>query len=652
MTLIVTEGERLAHKEEGMANQDHPPRIAGPARPRVRRRYLLALFLAAAAGMGALRAPAVLPAAAPGDDDSDRYCTARRGDFRITVPAQGHIHAVRYCTLSFAPMAMESAPTVVFVVPDRTPVKKGDVVIRLAAESERLRLDRMRETLAELDDAHSEKMAAMTTQFQQSRSWKEGTFKSTKTGFLSRMEALEIDYQRQRVDLQRMLGERREEDHKALGASRTALAANLNAVKDAALAVRSAISQRERYRSKGARAGRAGLIDAIETADAGIEAARREVTGAEQMLAGEQNYASTEYAQLEAAVARARTGVDSAQARADAARRVLREHRQRTHPEKVRELDSAVTTAQLELAEAISAVKKQEFDDRRAQRQRRVAINRLERQLKDLAATHETRRQKEIKSFVAATRSYHDDLVKLEANYNANHARTTRRHNRRKDGTQAMVNALSSDLEKLELVAPVDGLVKLHALGSGGDDFGGDFDEPTALRVGARVGPHKTLASIPDLSRFVIRADIPEAHRSRLRISQPAVVRSPALPDLKMAAKVSAIAPMAHSRYDWTEDGPKVYSTCLETETTDSRLMPGMTVELELLVELVTDAIHVPVEAIVRRDQHLCCQVLVGNEIVERKVEVGRRSAHRVEVVSGLQVGERVRLYTAADESR
>jgi multidrug efflux pump subunit AcrA (membrane-fusion protein) len=198
---------------------------------------------------------------------------------------------------------------------------------------------------------------------------------------------------------------------------------------------------------------------------------------------------------------------------------------------------------------------------------------------------------------------------------------------------------LKEKIEKLVIRAPVDGIV------SHGDPHRPHWRQPQEVKVGAVTRPRRTFASIPDLSRFLVKVDVPESHRSNVRIGLKAILTTPALPKLKMQGEVSEIAPMARNVIHWDKNSPKIYETKIDTDARDKRLMPGMTVEVEVIVETVENALYVPVEALYNREGKVYCRVstLTGPE--EREVDAGRASSNYVEVLSGLNEAEQVFLY-------
>ena len=193
-------------------------------------------------------------------------------------------------------------------------------------------------------------------------------------------------------------------------------------------------------------------------------------------------------------------------------------------------------------------------------------------------------------------------------------------------------------LAKLENRAPVDGIVTL------GNPNRRHWQETKESKVGTTVFSREVLASIPDLSKLEVSAQIPEEYRSRVRVGLEAKLRSPAFPDLVREGKIASSAPMATNTVRWDKSSPKVYDTKIKTDTTDPRLMPGMTVKIEIIVEAVKDTLFIPVEAALNREGLTYCLNRRLTNPKERQIESARSSIHQVEISMGVADGEEVLL--------
>ena len=198
---------------------------------------------------------------------------------------------------------------------------------------------------------------------------------------------------------------------------------------------------------------------------------------------------------------------------------------------------------------------------------------------------------------------------------------------------------VEEELSKMVMRAPTEGLVTL------GDPNTRNRGNPKEIKIGTGMAQNEIVATIPDLSRFVIDMNLPEIFRSRLDIGQPAKMTIKALPDLIIDGEIGTIADMASQLVWWDPSSPKIYKTEVATDCRDSRLMPGMSVMVEIEVETVEDCLFVPIEALYNREGEVFCRVKQVNGYEERKVDTGRSSDSFVEIKSGIEEGEQVLLY-------
>jgi HlyD family secretion protein len=222
---------------------------------------------------------------------------------------------------------------------------------------------------------------------------------------------------------------------------------------------------------------------------------------------------------------------------------------------------------------------------------------------------------------------------------------TERKILRKERQLQRLENELQQvreDLGNIEIKAPVAGIVTL------GNPYRRRWQQPKEFKVGTTLNTNEVVASIPDLSRFLVEIDLPEEFRSRVRVGMPAVFKSPALPELVMRGKVKDIASMASNVIAWDTSSPKIYKTTITADAADERLTPGMSVNVEVIAEEVRDVLYVPVEALYQREGQVYCQKDTSSGPAETPVKAGRSSVHYVEILEGLAEGEHVLLFQAA----
>jgi multidrug efflux pump subunit AcrA (membrane-fusion protein) len=357
--------------------------------------------------------------------------------------------------------------------------------------------------------------------------------------------------------------------------------ANVNTIKFASDLLRSSREQLQKYEEQDAPRTRSDLVKAIDTAEDKQKQAQRTLSDAKGAVSDARMEDAAKVAALEAKATAAKKALEVARAAAEKAQYKFRVFRRYDHPRKLRSLTEAATKNYMN----------------------------LERNLVDAAS--------KVAQAHGRIASHEKTLAQLEEES----------------------IALADDIEKLTIRAPVDGIVALGAARTH------RRSEQKDILVGTKIGPREVVGTIPDLSKFVVNIRLPEEYRSLVKTGLPANVRSKAIPDLLIAGELEFIAPMAEHLYYWDKSSPKSYGGKIATDETDKRLMPGMTMRVEIVVETVKDVLHVPVEAVYNKEGTTFCKVKGLAGLDEREVETDRSSNDYVEIVSGLKEGEDVFLH-------
>ncbi|MGL4620662.1 efflux RND transporter periplasmic adaptor subunit [Chroococcidiopsis sp.] len=172
----------------------------------------------------------------------------------------------------------------------------------------------------------------------------------------------------------------------------------------------------------------------------------------------------------------------------------------------------------------------------------------------------------------------------------------------------------------------------------------GDFVTPT---TSASASEGATSTSIAELSSGLqIEAKIPEATLSKIRLGQAVNVQADAYPVRTFKGKVSLIAPRAVQENNITSFRVKVG---LQTGLT--QLKAGMNVRLNFLSDPVKQAIMIPLAAVVTQpDGQTGVYVVNEQQAKFQVVKVGTTSGDRIQVLSGLNSGDRVFLSPPANQ--
>jgi hypothetical protein len=184
----------------------------------------------------------------------------------------------------------------------------------------------------------------------------------------------------------------------------------------------------------------------------------------------------------------------------------------------------------------------------------------------------------------------------------------------------------------LTLRAPIQGLVIYVEQGR--------MMERTKIREGDTVRRGQQLLQIPDPSVMEVSFFINELDADRVQLGQKARVRLEAYPREVFEADVTDLSTLAQD----TSDGGnvRVFPAVVTLEQTDDRIRPGMTASVEIVVDTLEDALRIPLAALGVIGSGCCVKVAGRKDPVT--VTLGARNESVVQVVDGLQQGDRIEL--------
>lgn len=214
---------------------------------------------------------------------------------------------------------------------------------------------------------------------------------------------------------------------------------------------------------------------------------------------------------------------------------------------------------------------------------------------------------------------------------------TLRTAKMRFDRYEREVKELKEALESLEIKAPIDGVVL--------------FGDPAQswmrnqITVGAHVWHGMRLFTFPDLSSLIIESRVLEMDFYKIAEGHAITATVEALPDLALTGKISNISESARANNWWAGNSDWTYFAFKATmDQADERLKPGMSCEVEIVTDTIEDAIYVPVGAVFTTGERRICHVVDGASTTPVEVKVGKSSEEFVQILEGLDAGQRVLL--------
>jgi len=189
---------------------------------------------------------------------------------------------------------------------------------------------------------------------------------------------------------------------------------------------------------------------------------------------------------------------------------------------------------------------------------------------------------------------------------------------------QAQVNAAKAHYDSAavqvvfaEVRSPINGIVADRPL------YPGD----TAV-AGAPI------VSIVDISQVVARANIPVKEASSVRVGKPATITGP---EGVLAGKVTVVSPAV-------DPSTTTVEVWVQAENPNEKMKPGETVRVSIRADLIQETLLVPASALLNSDEGGEKVMVVGKDSLarERKVTVGIREGNRVQILGGVNEGEKV----------
>jgi RND family efflux transporter MFP subunit len=156
------------------------------------------------------------------------------------------------------------------------------------------------------------------------------------------------------------------------------------------------------------------------------------------------------------------------------------------------------------------------------------------------------------------------------------------------------------------------------------------------------VQPHETAVSLTGTGAYQIEADVTESDIAKIQIGDTAEVTLDAYTDdIVFDAKIVQI-----DLSETLKDGVPTYKTTLQLAAEDSRIISGMTADIEIVSEQKDGVLFVPTRNIITRDgKRFVKKITDEKKGIWEEIEITtglRGSDGRTEIISGLQEGEKI----------
>lgn len=195
---------------------------------------------------------------------------------------------------------------------------------------------------------------------------------------------------------------------------------------------------------------------------------------------------------------------------------------------------------------------------------------------------------------------------------------TTRNLQAQIDSAAAKVELAKVQLSYAQIPSPIAGVVT---------------DRP--LFEGEMASAGMPLMTIMDVSHVIARTNVPNSQLKSIKVGNAATILT--TDGTKVAGNVTVISPALDPNSTTAE-------VWVDAANPNELLRPGSTVTVVISVETVKNALVVPATALLPNVEGMVVVMSVGSHSVahEHEVEVGIRQADKVQILKGLEAGERV----------
>jgi RND family efflux transporter MFP subunit len=156
-------------------------------------------------------------------------------------------------------------------------------------------------------------------------------------------------------------------------------------------------------------------------------------------------------------------------------------------------------------------------------------------------------------------------------------------------------------------------------------------------RRGEMVHVGDPILRIADLERLRVRANVDQVDLGRVRPDQKVRISSNAFPGRTWIGTVSEVIPHVVVR-----ESRSISESLARVEPPTEGLVPGMSVDVEIVVAQSADALQIPAAAVVRGNGNAWVFRIQGNRAERTPVSLGLETVSAVEVTEGLEADDQV----------
>jgi len=191
-----------------------------------------------------------------------------------------------------------------------------------------------------------------------------------------------------------------------------------------------------------------------------------------------------------------------------------------------------------------------------------------------------------------------------------------------------------------KIYATIGGMLVYHKSGGSRRSWGSG----EVPQEGGTAYERQVIATIPRQGGMTVDVSLHETKLDNVRVGQKVRVKVDAIPGQVFEGKVQYVAAVADSGSWMSNPNQRLYKTEVSLDTSVPEMRPGMSCEIEILVEDLEDVLYVPRQSVYLDGKKPVCFLVVDGEVVTKQVEVGLDNTKWVVIEEGLAEGDTVLL--------
>jgi RND family efflux transporter MFP subunit len=165
--------------------------------------------------------------------------------------------------------------------------------------------------------------------------------------------------------------------------------------------------------------------------------------------------------------------------------------------------------------------------------------------------------------------------------------------------------------------------------------FSGVIADLPYYTPGTRVAANTLMVKLIDYGRLYLETKLPEKYYSHVEKGFKVYITSYTSPQDTLIGAITQISPSI-------DPDARTFKCFVNVDNTGKKILPGMFVKADLVINSADSTIVIPKDIIVSRNRNRTVFVVERGVAKERRITTGLESLDKVEVLSGLEPGESV----------